>query len=115
MPAGISSNHENMRKKLVSQSFFFALGEGVYIFLVALLMRSAADLVPKDPSVLGPVLFLMLFVFSAAVSGALILGKPVLLYMEGKRREALEFFGFTMGWLFVFMIVVLAIVALGNN
>lgn len=104
-----------MRKKLVSQSFFFALGEGAYIFLVALLMRNGEKIFANEPGILGIIMFLMLFVFSAAVSGALILGKPVLLYMEGKRREALEFFGLTLGWLFVFVIVVLAIVALGKN
>lgn len=101
-----------MPKKSIAQSFFFALGEGVYIALVATFMRYAAEIVPKDPSVIGFTLFVMIFVFSAAVSGALVLGKPVLLYLEGKKREAVEFFAFTLGWLFVFMLAVFAIIAL---
>jgi hypothetical protein len=54
----------------------------------------------------------LLFVISAAISGALILGKPSLLYMEGKRRDALEFFAFTLGWLFLFMISLILLVTI---
>ena len=96
-----------MRKKIVIFSFFSALGEGIYILLVALFMRNANQWFGNKPSILGIVAFLLLFVFSAAISGALILGKPTLLYLEGKKREALELFGFTLGWMLVFLIVLL--------
>ena len=54
---------------------------------------------------------LMLFVFSAAISGALIIGKPALLYLEGKKREALELFAFTLGWILVFLVILLITLA----
>jgi len=102
-----------MRKKLVTFGFLSALGEGVYIFLVALVMRNANKLFGNNPGVLPIIVFLMLFVLSAAISGALILGKPTLLYLEGKKREALELFGLTLGWMFVFLLILLiAITAL---
>ena len=49
-----------------------------------------------------PVLFLMLFVLSAGVTGALVLGRPVLKYLDGDRKGAIYLFCATLGWLFVF-------------
>ena len=101
-----------MRKKLIGLSFFFALGEGIYIFLVALVMRNANQLFGNQPGILPIIAFLILFVLSAAVSGALILGKPTLLYLEGKKREALTFFGFTLGWMFVFFLILMTAITI---
>jgi len=97
-----------MRKKLIGQSFFFALGEGIYVFLVALVMKNANHLFGNNPSVLPIIAFLLLFVVSATISGALILGKPILLYLEGKKKEALELFGFIVGWILVFLVILMA-------
>jgi len=41
----------------------------------------------------------MLFVVSATIVGTLVLGRPILLYLGGKRNEAPRFFGWTVGWL----------------
>ncbi len=105
-----------MRKKFLVQGFLFAFGEGVYISLVAFFMMNGENIFGKMPSIWGFVTILMLFVISAAVSGALILGKPVLLYLDGKKKEALELFGFTLGWLLIFLVVLLvAIATLGQH
>lgn len=101
-----------MRKKLIIYALACALGEAGYILLVALLMRNGNEIFGSNPGVLGIIAFLMLFVLSAAVSGALILGKPILLYLEGKKKEALELFGFTLGWLFLFIIILLSSMAI---
>jgi heme O synthase-like polyprenyltransferase len=101
-----------MRKKLAFFSFFSALGEGIYILLVALVMRNANQWFGNTPSISGIIAFLLLFVVSAAVSGALIFGKPVLLYLEGKKKEALELFGLTIGWLFIFFVILLLTTAI---
>ncbi|MDD3607477.1 MAG: hypothetical protein PHQ20_01625 [Candidatus Moranbacteria bacterium] len=98
-------------KKLAITSFLMALGEGIYIFLVALLMLNGEKLFGPMPGVFGLMTFLLLFVVSAAVSGALIMGKPVLLYMSGKKKEAIRLFGATLGWLAVFLLVLLAVLA----
>jgi len=89
--------------------FFLALGEVIYIGLVAFLMSNAELFFGNTPdqSILAPVVFLLLFVISAAVSGALIFGKPALLFLEGKKKEALVLFGLTLFWLFIFFILTL--------
>lgn len=103
-----------MQKKLIRQSFLFALGEGVYIFLVALLMSGAERFFGNTPDnkILAPITFLLLLVLSAAISGALVLGKPVLMYMEGKKKEALTLFGLILFWLLIFFVLmVISLVA----
>ena len=96
-----------MQQQLIKLGFFLALGEAAYIGLVALLMSGAERFFGNTPDnkILAPITFLLLFVLSAAISGALVLGKPVLMYVEGKKKEALTLFGFTLFWLFVFFVL----------
>lgn len=102
-----------MPKKIVQQSFLFALGETVYISLVALFMFNIEKWFGSkpDPVIIAPIAFLLLFVISASISGALILGKPVMLYLDGKKKDALQLFGYTLAWLAVFLIVAFIIIA----
>ena len=102
-----------MPKKIIRQAFFLALGEGIYISLVALLLFTVGKLFGSkpDPVIIAPIAFLLLFVISASISGALILGKPLMLYMDGKKKDALWLFGATIAWLVLFLIVAFVIVA----
>jgi hypothetical protein len=57
-----------------------------------------------------------MFVFSAAVSGALILGKPILLYLENQKREAIELFAITLGWIFLWLVILFTfLIFVGKN
>jgi len=95
-----------MRKKLFKLGFLCALGEVAYIFLVALLFRNFERILGNTPdNILAPITMLLLFVLSALVSGALILGKPILMYLDGKKKEAVELLGFSILWLFIFFAV----------
>lgn len=103
-----------MSKKLIPQAFLLALGEGIYISLVALLMFGVQKWFgdKPDPVIIAPIAFLLLLVISAAISGALILGKPLMLYLDGQKKEAVTLFSLTIGWLAVFLFVAFTIVAL---
>jgi len=59
----------------------------------------------------GPVAFLLLFVLSAAVVGALVLGKPALLYLDGEKKEALRTFFYTLGFLLLAVAIVVVYLA----
>jgi hypothetical protein len=48
----------------------------------------------------------MLFVVSATIVGSLVVGRPILLFLDGKKNEALRFFGYTLGWLAAFTLVI---------
>ena len=100
-----------MNKKLVKFAFLSALGQAAYILLIALFVLYTGRLEGNEPGILPIITFLLLFVFSASLSGALILGKPILLYLEGKKKEAIMLFGLTLGWLMLFLIITLLIAA----
>lgn len=101
-----------MNKNLIRQSFFLALSEGIYIFLVALfffgMQKFFGD--KPDPKIFAPIIGLLLLVISASISGALILGKPVILYLDGQKKEALQLFGLNIVWLVVLFIIAFIIV-----
>jgi hypothetical protein len=85
-----------------------ALGHALLVFIysagVAWLMFNAQTILGsngKPDNFLAPLSMLMLFVFSATVVGALVLGKPIILYLNGHKTEALKFFGYTVLWLFL--------------
>lgn len=101
-----------MKKSLVKLSFFLALGQGAYIALVALIMKNVNMLLGHGPEILAMVAFLTLFVLSASLSGALILGRPALLYLENKKKEALELFCLILSWLFIFLVTSLLALAI---
>jgi hypothetical protein len=83
----------------------------IYVSAVSLVMSHGSTWFGQKDTAFTPVAVLMLFVLSAAVTGTLVLGRPILLYLDGKKTEALKFFGFTVAWLFVLTIMVFAVLA----
>lgn len=68
-----------------------ALAVVVYAGTVAWMLPRAGKLF-EDSAPLGPAMFLLLFVVSAAIAGSLVFGKPVLLYLAGEKKEAVATF-----------------------
>jgi hypothetical protein len=104
-----------MKKKLVWQSLAAAIGEVAYVSLVALIMTNGEKFMRGNPGVLGGVYILTLFVISASVSAALIFGGPVLVYLEGKKKDAVKLFISTIGWLVLFMLLAMSFLILYHN
>jgi hypothetical protein len=92
-------------KQLVA--FLCALGVVVYTTIIAFIMQHGEQIFGKMNNLLGPVVFLMLFVLSAAIVGALVLGKPVMMYLDGEKKDAVKMFAETMLWLFVATLIAL--------
>lgn len=99
-------------KKLVKYSLIHSLGVFAYISLVSWVMQNGERLFGKANNVFGGVAVLLLFVVSATVVGLLVLGKPALLYLDGKKTEALKMFFYTLGWLASITIIILVILSL---
>ena len=66
----------------------------------------------EEDSFLTPLFTLLLFVVSASITGLLVLGKPVLLYLNGQKKEALTLLFATLVWLVMFLIGVMLILLL---
>ncbi|MBN1778875.1 MAG: hypothetical protein JW816_01485 [Candidatus Buchananbacteria bacterium] len=96
---------------LALQSLLFSLGVLVYTFLVALIMSNGDKVFGKANDWIGPVAFLLLFVLSATTVGALVLGRPVYLYFDGEKKQAVKFLIFNIGWLLVITVIVFLLLA----
>jgi len=82
-----------------------AAGVFVYNLLLIVFMNGMEDFLTSDDQLIAPFIFLTLFVVSAAITGALVLGKPILLYLDKKRSEAIKLFIMSLAWLLIFVAI----------
>lgn len=101
--------------KLFLYSFLHALGTIIYIGIVATVLQNGGKMFGEGKSIIGPIAFLTIFILSAAITGSLILGKPLLLYLDNQKKDAIKLFGYTLGWLFVALIIIVISVQIINN
>jgi len=99
-----------------AQAFLHTLAVLAYIGLVAFIMTNGEAIFGgnDNKTVLAPIAFLLLFTLSAAIMGLLIFGRPVMLYLDGKKKEAMEFVAATVGFLFIEAVLVFIVVAIVN-
>lgn len=95
-------------KDIALASFINSVGVAVYVGGVAFIMSNGERIFGKMDNFLGPVAFLLLFIMSAAITGALVLGRPVMLFLDRQKKEAIKLFLFSVGWLLVITIVIFA-------
>jgi hypothetical protein len=101
----------------LKNSFISAAGVLVYTLGLATLLFNSERLLPlpAEPNLLYPVLAMMTLVISATITGLMVLGRPINLYMNGKRTEAFTLLYYTIGWLIVLaVLVVVAVVAMAR-
>jgi hypothetical protein len=55
-----------------------------------------------------------MFVFSALVTGYLVLGKPIMMYMDGQKKEALRLLFYTGAFLFILMLIGFIVILAGK-
>jgi len=97
--------------QLAKRSFIHAVGVCAYISLVAFAVTSRAGQNFPD-NILAPLLMLTVLVFSVGVMGMLIFAKPLMMYLDGQKKEALWLVIYTLLWLAVFITIILLIVGL---
>ena len=98
--------------KVYKQSFFSSLGAGVYIVLVGLFINNAQSWFGSQNSLAGIMAFLILFSLSALVVGGLLVGQPLMLYLDGEKKDAVLMLAVEAGWLLLFFLLALAVLAL---
>jgi hypothetical protein len=95
-------------------AFLHSLGVVIYITFVAYLLQHANQWFGTMTNIWGPIAFLLLFTLSAAIIGLLIFGRPVYMYLNGKKKEAFSFIFATLGFLFVEALFIFIIMMLMN-
>lgn len=79
------------KAKLIKWGALQALGVFVYILLLSVFMNKANDWLGQDDrGILAPIMALLILVFSALVTGGLVLAKPIMLYIDGKKKEGVR-------------------------
>ncbi len=93
-------------KEITKYSLLDSLGTAVYIVLVASLIYSLSNSgFQVGNALVVPIFMLMLFVFSAAFTGLLVFGRPVMWYLDGKKKEALSLLVYTLAILLIATII----------
>ncbi len=101
--------------QIIKRAFIDAIGTSVYIILIVSLIFSLRFLAPKEDIIIIPIAMLLLFVTSAAITGFLVFGKPVMLYIDGKKKEAISLLSHTIGILLLITLIVFIILIAYNN
>lgn len=94
---------------LIKASLRNSLCTAAYVVIVAVIIYNAEKVFGTMKNIIGPIAFLLLFVTSAAITGFLVLGQPIMLYLDNQKHEAVRLFIYTAAWLFVFTIIALAL------
>jgi hypothetical protein len=78
----------------------------LYIVLIGVFMYYGSMIkIGRTNEILAPIAMLFLFVFSASLTGFLMIGKPAQMYVDGKKKEALSLFVHTLSYFFVITFV----------
>ncbi len=88
-------------KKNALWAFVDAFGVFIYVALIATIMSNGNKIFGEKDTFLTPIAVLLLFVLSATITGALVLGRPVWLYLANFKKDSVLLFVYTVGWLFV--------------
>lgn len=99
---------KSVNSKLLQQAIASSVGVFAYVGVISWVLIHGEQFFGSLPKgdFRGPMLFLMLFVFSALVTGLMVLGRPTYLFLTGSKKEALMLLGYTVAALFALTFLV---------
>ena len=103
-----------MKKDILKHAFINSFLAALYIILVASFLFYGPRyfaFAEKPDTVFAPIMMLMLFVFSASVTSALVLGRPILWYLDSRKEEAVILFLSTLSIFFIIILLAFACLA----
>ncbi len=90
-----------MRISLLKKAVVSALGVAVYVLAFTWFINNAQGWFGTQQVWIGPFLMLILFIISACVTGGLVLARPVMMYLDGQKSDAVHLFLYTVAALAV--------------
>lgn len=97
---------------ICKKSFLYSIGAAAWIIIVASFMQKANDWFGTEDTIVSVIAVLILFSMSALIVGGLLVGKPVFLYIDGKKKEAILMIAANVGWMLGFFTVTLITLAI---
>jgi len=88
-----------MKNNVIKNALINAVLTAIYIALVAWFLFYVPRSLQSPDTFLVPMIMLSLFVFSAAVTSSFIFGRPVLWYLDGRKKEAVLLLVYTLSML----------------
>lgn len=95
--------------------FLNACAALAYIVAIVLAIFYGGPAIGPKETILIPMAMLSLFVFSAATMGYIVLSQPIMLFLDGKKTEAVDLFIKTTGTLGGFMVVLFVLQFLASR
>ncbi len=96
-----------MKNTILKPALINAAVTALYIVAVASFLFYVPKTFGPGKTVLIPIFMLLLFVFSAAFTSLLVFGRPIVWYLDGKKKEALSLLGWTLGILMIITCIAL--------
>ena len=94
------------------KSLVNAAGVVLYTSAVAWLVFNGQKIFGRPANFLMPLFMLLLLIISASITGLLVLGKPIHLYLTGFKKEAFTLLFATLAWLVFFAVLTVSILVL---
>lgn len=88
------------------KSLASAAGVFIYVSAVAWFLFNGQTIFGKASNFFMPLFLLLLLIISATITGLLVLGKPIHLYLNNLKKEAFILLSATLAWLILFAIAV---------
>ncbi|MEK7630206.1 MAG: hypothetical protein AAB432_02370 [Patescibacteria group bacterium] len=93
--------------------FLEVAGLTFYVSIFAISVQTAGSILPPIPEPIIPmIIFLLLFVFSAIICSALMLGYPIYLFFDNRKQEAVKILIQSVIWLAIFFIIFVSLIIL---
>ena len=103
-----------MNNQIMRNAFVNAGATIIYIMLISSFMFYVPEHFNSNSEdvVLMPILMLSLLVFSAALVGILIFGKPIMWYLDDRKNDAVRLLSYTLGIFLAITILILVLLLL---
>ncbi|MDQ5938316.1 MAG: hypothetical protein QG642_6 [Patescibacteria group bacterium] len=98
------------KKSILRYALLEVLAAVLYVLFISVFFSQAEKIFGPEDTMLSPVVFLLLLVFSVSIMGMTIFGRSIMWYLDGQKKEAVKLLFYKLAYLFVFM--VLAMIAL---
>jgi hypothetical protein len=97
-------------KEIRKTALINSVATALYIILVGTFMYYGTIIkIGRDNVFLAPIAMLFLFVFSAALTGFLMIGKPAQMYVDGKKKEAISLLTYTLVFFSIITLVAITL------
>ena len=103
----------NISKNIIKNAVINAVLTFAYVGILVFLIFNAPNVIKEsdgENTILIPLVMLLLFIFSAGLTGSLVFGRPILWYLDGRKKEALHLLAWTLGILLVIVVTTLIVI-----